>query len=311
MDPSVSTLLLDLKRLRRGWGLAALDVLRIGPSIEAITGKSDDREAQLRRLTAAIRSAAHTLPVQIRHAALVGLGLDEDMRRPTFEGRLDALAAELDESQRTARRRVDHAMLALARQLAVQGSDGTGNWHYQLFEAVLRLDTPTPEAIEHRTVIVTSGDINQLDTSISVPRHPKDTSERHSLEVELLYGGRVVLKESAYETHFRQVIETGTTLTTGDSYRYSLRLRIPKGQPMAPHYVYVPLRECESFDLRVKFSLERLPSAVWRLDAVPTAVIYEGRPVGELLKPDRFGEVHTTFDELQVGLGFGICWTEV
>jgi hypothetical protein len=49
---------------------------------------------------------------------------------------------------------------------------------------------------------------------------------------------------------------------------------------------------------------------VWRLDGVPTTVIYEREPVAEVLVPNRFGEVSAVFDDLRIGYGYGLSWSD-
>ncbi len=79
---------------------------------------------------------------------------------------------------------------------------------------------------------------------------------------------------------------------------------------MAAHYVHVPLRRSDHFDLRVRFSVRNLPKVIWKLTAVPTAVIYERSPASETMTPDRFGQVHVTFSDLRPGLGYGLMWQD-
>ena len=61
---------------------------------------------------------------------------------------------------------------------------------------------------------------------------------------------------------------------------------------MASHYVQVPMRRSDYFEARVRFRLDCLSRAVWKLSGAPTAVIYERGPARDRLLPDRFGEVH-------------------
>ena len=195
----------------------------------------------------------------------------------------------------------------------VKNQDGTGqngNWYIRSFTALLRMDTSPPEAQEQRVVVATADGLCELATAISVPRHPQDSAPSHHLEVELLHGGLLQLREQPWETYFRNVIVLPRALRAGEQHEYAMRLRIPPGQPMAAHYVHVPHRRSDYFELRVRFSLDRLPRAIWMLPGVPTAVIYQLSPARQTLTPDRSGEVHVKFHQLQVGLGYGVCWQE-
>lgn len=194
-----------------------------------------------------------------------------------------------------------------------QGPGGTAEgaaegWYVESFTAWLRLDTDPIEAVEQRMIVATVDGLAELGTSISVPRHPADSGPAHKLEAELLHGGSLERREQPYESFFKNVITLPRPLRAGDRHEYALRLRIPPGQPMAAHYVYVPLERSDSFDLRVRFSPARMPRRVWKLAGVATTVIYERKPAGEIMTPDRFGEVHVTFKDLRLGLGYGLRW---
>ncbi|HXP18669.1 MAG TPA: helix-turn-helix domain-containing protein [Streptosporangiaceae bacterium] len=188
--------------------------------------------------------------------------------------------------------------------------DDSEGWYVESFSALLRLDTEPIEAVEQRVAVATVDGLSELSTSISVPRHPEDSAPTHRLNVELLHGGSLELREQPYESFFRNVIALPEPLRTGDRHEYALRLRIPPGQPMATHYVHVPLRRSDYFDLRVRFSLRHLPRTIWKLSGVPPAVIYERNPASETMRPDRFGEVHVTFRDLRPGLGYGLMWQD-
>lgn len=183
-------------------------------------------------------------------------------------------------------------------------------WYVESFSALLRLDTEPIEALEQRIIVATSDGLSELATSVSVPRHSTDVEHEHGLESELLYGGSLEVREQPYESYFRNVIVLPRPLSRGERHRYALRLRIPPGQRMAPHYVYVPFNRSDQFELRVRFDPRHLPRAIWMLQGAPTAVIYERGPAPQTLVPDRFGEVHVAFHAPRQGLGYGVCWQE-
>lgn len=189
-------------------------------------------------------------------------------------------------------------------------ADPGDGWYIESFTALLRLDTEPVEAEERRLIVATADGLTELGTAVSIPRHPEDPSADHGLDSELLYGGSLELREQPYETYFRNVIVLPRSLRHGERHEYALRLRIPPAQPMAPHYVHVPHRRSDHFDLRVRFAARRLPETVWVLRAVPTAVIYQSKPTAETMIPDRFGEVHVSFRDLKLGFGYGLCWNE-
>lgn len=196
---------------------------------------------------------------------------------------------------------------AQRRHGTVDGKDG---WYVESFAALLRMDAPQPEAIEDRVIVATVDGLREITTSISVPRHPDDSGPEHRLFAELLYGGSLQLSEQPYESYFRNVIALARPLKRGEHHEYRLRLRVPPGQPMAPHYVYMPFQRTDYFGLRVRFNPQRLPRVIWALSGTPPVVIYEDRPDGAILIPDRFGEIHVEFHNLRLGFGYGVHWEE-
>jgi len=189
-------------------------------------------------------------------------------------------------------------------------ADALDGWFCESCIALLRLDTEPIESIEQRVVVAAVDGLSELVTSVSVPRHADDTGEAHGLDAELLHGGSLQLREQPYESYFRNVIVLPRPLRRGERHAYALRLRIPPQQPMASHYVQVPLRRTDYFEARVRFNPARMPRAVWKLSGAPTAVIYERGPARQGLIPDRFGEVHVSFRDLRPGLTYGVCWQE-
>lgn len=191
-----------------------------------------------------------------------------------------------------------------------QGTDDQGGYYVETFKALLRLDVDPIEAIEQRVVVATKDGLSELETSICVPRHEEDAGEGHQLEAELLHGGSLALREQPYETFFRNVIALPQPLKAGDRHEYAMRLQLPPGQPMAAHYVHVPFRRSDAFELRVRFAAASMPATIWCVSGVPTTVIYERRPTAQTLFPDKFGEILVSFRDLRTGFGYGVCWLE-
>jgi hypothetical protein len=186
----------------------------------------------------------------------------------------------------------------------------TEGYYVESFSALLRLDADPIEAVEQRVIVATVDGLSELATAISVPRHPDDEGLTHQLDAELLHGGSLQLRDQPYESFFRNFIVLPRPLRAGERHEYALRLRIPPEQPMASHYVHVPFRRSNFFDLRVRFSSIHPPRAVWKLTGAPTAVIYQRGPASQLIVPDRFGEIHVAFRDLRPGLGYGVCWLD-
>jgi hypothetical protein len=197
-----------------------------------------------------------------------------------------------------------------ARPPASWAVDEVEGWFTKAYTALVRVETAPVEVIERRTIVATVENLREVVASVSVPRHPDALDAPTGLESELLYGGSLELRRQPYDGYFMNVIVLPRPLRAGEQHEYSLRLRIPPGQRMAAHYLYIPHRRSDQFDLRVRFDQNRPPRAVWLLDGVPTAVIYQHEPSAPALVPDRFGEITASFRSLRPGLGYGVRWRE-
>jgi DNA-binding XRE family transcriptional regulator len=184
-------------------------------------------------------------------------------------------------------------------------------WYIEDFTALLRLDVEPIEALEQRKIVATADGLTELVTSVSVPRHPGDPTQPLGLETELLYGGFLQARQQPYDGYFENVIALSRPLGVGDRHQYGLRVRLPAGQLMNSHYVHLPRRRSDHFELRIRFGSRLPPGPAWVVRAAPPPVIYRREPTSERLIPDRFGEVSASFSDLRVGLGYGICWPDV
>ncbi|MBC7270240.1 MAG: helix-turn-helix transcriptional regulator [Streptomyces sp.] len=183
-------------------------------------------------------------------------------------------------------------------------------WYTESVSTVLRLDTPAPEAWERRIVVATCDGLARIPVGVSVPRRPGDDTAGHGLEISLVKGGRLADGGPQYESYFERFLVLPTRLKAGTRHVYELKLRIPPAQPMAPHFVHVPLTPSQHFRLRVSFDRASPPRTVWRLAGVPTAVIYQRDPGTPVLLPDERGLVETEFGDMKVGYGYGLSWLE-
>jgi Helix-turn-helix domain len=190
----------------------------------------------------------------------------------------------------------------------VTDASSDDGWYIESFGALLRLDAEPVEALEFRRVVATVDDLTELVTSLSVPRPPDDPGGAHDLDSELLYGGTLERRGQPYDSFFQNVIVLPAPLRAGQRHEYAIRHRIPPGQRMASHYVHVPYRRSDRFELLVRFAAAAPPSVVWVLRDAPTAAIYRGAPSADLLSPDQCGEVRVSFTGLRPGLGYGISW---
>ncbi|OLF17698.1 hypothetical protein [Actinophytocola xanthii] len=309
-----ATLADELKHLRKGRGVQATNIVdRAGPALRRLCGIGpEDPPSTVRdRLTATLTDLAERLPPDLRLAALAAFALHPDASQPRLGERLSWLSQRLAKNDRTARRRTEAACARLAEIAAglptARGADGEG-WYVRQFSALVRLDGQSPEVTESRTVVAARDGIAELDTEFSLPRHPADRRPIHDLAVTMLYGGRLVRRERPSESHFRFTVELPLTLAHGQSHDYAMRLRVPPGQPVRPHYLFVPHRRCDLFELRLRFEPSRVPRTLWRVTDSPIRVIDDGQPSGELLVANSAGEIHEVFPGPRQGFAYGVQW---
>lgn len=310
------TLTEELKRLRKGRGVHAPNIAaRVGPGLRQLCGiRADDGPGVVRdRVSARLRELAGRLPVDLRMALLVQLGLHEVAVQPQLGERLDWLASQIARDTRTARRRADLACerlaeVASAPPLEAAPPESGEGWYVRRFVAIVQLDGNTPEVTETRTVVATRDGVTELDTDFSVPRDPADRRSMHDLGVSLLYGGRLVRRERRSASHFDISVDLPAALEAGQRHEYALRLRVPAGQLVRPHYVYIPRRRCDLFEMRLRFGPERIPRRLWRITESPLRVIDDGESSGEPLLPDASGEIHQVFRGPRLGFAYGVQW---
>jgi hypothetical protein len=314
MPDDHATLADELKRLRKGRGVHAPDIVeRAGPRLRRLCGiRPDDLPATVRdRLATTLVELSRRLPGDLALALLVELGLHEQAVRPKLGERLDWLAGQLARDARTARRRADLACERLAEVAGVLPAAPAGSgegWYVERFSALVLMDGSTPEVTETRTIVATRDGIGELDTEFSLPRHPDDRRPTHDLGVALLYGGKLVRRQRRSESHFEFSVELPGVLGAGQHHEYALRLRVPVGQPVRDHYLFIPHRRCDLFEMRLRFDPRRVPRRMWRVTESPVRVVDDGEPSGELLRPDAAGEIHQVFSGPRLGFAYGVQW---
>jgi hypothetical protein len=251
----------------------------------------------------------------LRLAAEAAYALHPEADHRRLEDRTIWLAERLVCNERTARRRIDDVVAVLVDaateaddQLDGRTHGSADGWHVKTFHAILRLDTPTPELIEQRTIVATQDGVKQIVCPFSLPRAGTDRSAHHDVQAEVLRGGRIARRERPADEHFRFILELPRPLRIGDKHDYGLLFRLPEGQPMRPHYVFQPLRHCERFDLTVRFVPDRPPIYVTKLEGVPPRMIDGGQTGSEALAVSPLGELSLTFEDLHLGLSYGIRW---
>ncbi|WP_154697423.1 hypothetical protein [Lentzea guizhouensis] len=315
MDDLVALVAANLVSLRKNLGVRNRDLdTRLDPEFcELFDASGDDVITLRRKLVGYLEELVARLPAELRTAARHGLNVTEDAADINLTDRIDLLAKILVCDARTARRRIDKAFEAIAEH-AVTGSgqlSGTGyggnGWYIDSFDVVLRLDQETPVAYERRRIMVTAETLDEISTSVDVPREPGQ-GNRVGLQTDLWFGGLFAgqLREST--TNFQTVVRLPKRLHRNERHTLGLIHRIPPGQRMAPRYVYVPYRDCRRLSVIVRFAPDRRPHLVWRHDGVPHSVVADAVPSSKLLPVDLANEVRADFTNLVGGLSYGVQW---
>jgi hypothetical protein len=315
--PQITRLITEeIKQLRKGRGVHTPDLgRRLGPHLRELASADGNADtAGLRAsLISELGSRATELTNEMSTAILAGLGLSAGARNmATFEDRAAWLAAQIGYGQRTALRRIDDAGQLLAEEIANElqrrrGLTATApqGWYLEELRTLLRLDTPTPQADEHRRIVATRPGLQEVMAWLDIPRSPGQ--DRTDVSAEVSYGGRLLRKERPGPNRFQLVVQLPRPLQPGDRYEYGLVLRMPEGVDMRPHYIFTPEYRCDSFDLRVRFDLQHPPKWVRRVEGETVRVFDDAQPAGDLV-PDDAGELHLEFRKPTMYLGYGVQW---
>jgi hypothetical protein len=319
-------LVAELIALRRGRGLQTAQLAdRLGPGLRTVCDVcgGTDREAR-QQVWREIERLSADFPADLRTAIRYALAVVSDARHAKLGARIDALAVVLRCGPRTARRRVDEAFTRLAFEAARRRPDDTRpadperGWQVSRFKALLRLDTPTPELVEERTIVAVRDALDRIAVRFSLPpplnhRAPAPAEPASVPEidvgVDVQQGAMLESRERQGSGHFRFVFALPRTLRRGEQHTYTVVLRIPPGQPVRNHYAFVPLVACDTCELRVRFDARRPPAAVWRLAGLAPRMLDEQPPPGEPLRLDLAAEVALDFDDLRQGFAYGFAWT--
>jgi hypothetical protein len=319
MSADAAELLCELKALRKGRGLmvARIDE-RVGPALRRACGMLDtDNSAEVRRkITNALTSWTANLPDDLQIAVVAAFGLHPGARQTFYQDRVRWAADQLCRDERTARRRVDAGLDALAElaanrpaalaPLTVQqaGWQTVGLW------ITLSLDLPSPEAFEYRRIIAYEDGVDELDLSITLTANEADPTTYRELELDVFRGGKLVRWARKSDDRFAFALALPRPLIRGQMHDYAIRLRVPGDQIMQPHYICVPRHCYEVFDLNVRFDAIRPPRRVWTLSEALRQDVEGPPPQRQTTPVDSAGEVHINFQRLIPGMAYGIRWEE-
>lgn len=313
----------ELGTLRKGLGLRHPSVRdRIGRELRRLCGIDDTvTHAEARaRLAMALERAFSALPPDLGLAARVMLAIEPAYTGSTLTQRQHQLASTWNVDHMTVRRRCDLALQLTSSHLAENGVDqsthsvgdddpfGPNEWYTVTSTTTLRLDKPTPEASEVRTLVSLKDGLARVALGLGLPRTRSETRAKMNLEVEMQFGGELESNRQPSAEYFVHYIRFPRPLARGEEHTFGKIVRIPPGQTMAPHFVSRPLHRVDRFELRVKFDLQRLPRVVWRVSGIPYQVSEADGPGPDILELDSLGETTVVFDRLKPSFGYGVRW---
>lgn len=308
-------LLEELMTLRKGRGVntAGIDV---GLTLRELCGiEPDDPPGVVRRkLVRRLDEWTARLPPDLAVAARAALATSPEAQQRFLSERTQWLAQFIDRDDRTARRRMDEALKLLADVDTRSGPVSPAapappaEEHYIAEHwALVRLDQPTRETYERRVVVSNVDGLEGLDAVLSLPRDRPSRPGAPQLEMDVLYGAAVVDRVRETETRFRYRLRFPAPLSAGQSHEYSIVYRLPPGQLVRPYYVFIPHRRCNALTLRVRFSPDRPPVEVRRVDRGYVRDLDDGL-IGDPISPDGVGELLLTFSALVTGMAYGARW---
>ena len=322
----------ELQALRRGRGLRGDVTGRIGPLLHELAagsapqppaGAMADAGSEAAGMRAALAgklaSVARRLPEDLSLAILAALALHEDTRNMrTYERRREWLAERIDRVPRTAERRIDSAQELLAQEIAAElanqrarppSAADEDKWYIEWFTALLLLDGKHPEAIERRVIRASVDGLAEVTIALDVP--VEAGQPRVPLNLEAVSGGDLDVVEDTAPTRTRYVIRLPRPLRAGEAHEFATRVQVLDERPMRDYYVLRPERRCDRFDLRVRFSRDRLPAWVRRVtdEDVYSYNTFAGFPsAAERVGIDLSGEAAASFARLRAHYGSGLQW---
>lgn len=304
------TLREEIMRLRgrRGvWGADLTEIMGGELARRAGLTGTEDTVRTRERIIGVLTDLAEDLPQDLALVFLGFLAVHEKARHPTLSARVEWLSDQFPRhvSTRTLWRWFDRALDHIGddERAVSDGGFAPPGWYLASLDTTLDLTGDTPVATERRRVVSTREGLDRTVVSFHVPRSTTDRKKPHGLLVEVLGGAVEAEPEQVGDEYFRHHVRFPRPLTRGEHHELVVRVRIPRGQPMRPEYVFRPLRRCDRFDLCVRFG-DAVPARVRRVDGVPPGA-RPGRDAAPLLDS---GELRMGFGPLRPGLGYGAVW---
>jgi hypothetical protein len=306
-DPAVrrAALVAELKQLRRGRGIFASHIdEHVGPAVREFAAIStDDGPAEIRlKVARRISNLAEGLPGDLRAALLTALAIAPDARHPLYKDRVTLAADRIRRDPRTARRRIDDAIVQLAqRATARPGFTGPiavssiNRPRISELRLSLALDRERPEVVEQCRFTADRDGLGEITPfTCRVPAFAGLPAPE--LSTDILYGG-VFEPPAADQVRRTPSVRLPKPLGVGETHEYVLHSVVSSPESLPSEIRFVADGHCEQLELRVRFDRTRLPIRVESIED------------GDYpLRPDEAGEVLVTYVGLTPGCEYGVRW---
>lgn len=302
----------ELQALQRGRGVRRPGIRTwLGPLLCGLVAPHPEAvsDRQLReQLVELLVDAAQALPGDLCGLFLVASAIESD--EPLLKKRLEWASTRYDRDARTLSRYLRRAEALLA-ELLIQAAEevespyDSGAWVTTRMEPALSVDRPRPVARVGQVIRSTREDLAEFRQTVAVAVPPVDDVEPviTGLQGCVLTGVRRASDRSWIATFDVPPPQLGRSRTT------LYEVEFPDPESLQPFAAYAPLRGCASLEVRVQFDPDNIPAAIWRVDAVPTALVTD-RPRGARSLTPREGRVAAEFTGLRPGYAYGLACSE-
>lgn len=302
----------EFKVLRRGYGLGATNLAeQAGPALRELCGAEDDDGVdELRdKLTAVLRELVDGLPPRIQPLMRLTFALDGNSDR--LQARVAAHARTKGQTERTVMRHIDEATKTLAEH-ATRFQPGipdahSPSWRIKRLQVFLNYDLPVPEVVEIRQIEVLRNDLTEMDLEMTLTPLEgwHESTPLEHMGVDLFHGGRLTGSALKGANRVAFQLQLAEPLQRGQKHEYAIRISLPDSR-LLPLYMCTPRHRCDFFDLHIRFA--KPPRHLWRVPGLSPLQLDD--PHGrQPMTADRFGDVHTTFTNLEAHLSYGVGWT--
>ncbi|WP_020670261.1 hypothetical protein [Amycolatopsis nigrescens] len=323
MDPNVTELEEELKRLFKGRGVQDADIKeRIGPALRRACGitPEDGPERTRTLLIGRLREWVEDLPRDLAMTTSAAFGLYEHQHERHCDARLKKVGAVVDRVVKTVRRWAEKGCHMIAQKAVEQehpdrlpSIDSPEPWHTTELRTSVVLDLPVPEVIETRRIVADRDGLEtvELGLTLATPEGWTGHGSLRDLGLDVLYGG--VLTERVMKSPNRVgfVLQLPYPLGRNKEHEYAFRLRLSPDRPIAPYYVATPSYPCDLFQVHVRFGRDRVPESIWRLQKTLPMEVGDSWENREEVSADPCGEVHGEFFDLVPRLSYGFAWSQV